>query len=84
MYIYIGLHRSVAYIRTKPKEARGDWRKPRTVEVDNLHSLPDKIRKLKSRRTKKEGQNTRIGKCKMRTNFKPGYLKEDTTWKTSA
>lgn len=41
----------MAYLYLKSKEVRGDWKKFQDERLYNLHSLPNIIRVVKSRRT---------------------------------
>jgi hypothetical protein len=45
----------------KRDEVTGDWRKLHNGELHNLYSSPDIIRQIKSRRTRWEGHETRMG-----------------------
>jgi hypothetical protein len=52
---------SVLILRLKRDEAIGEWRKLQNGELHNLHSSPDIIRQIKSRRMRWAGHVARRG-----------------------
>jgi hypothetical protein len=57
-------------------EATGDWRRLHNEELNDLHSSPNIIRIIKSRRMRWVGHVTRMGKREVHTGFWWGDLRE--------
>jgi hypothetical protein len=65
-------------------ELTREWRKLHNKEFNNLHSSPNIIRVVKSRRMRWAGHVASMGRGKVYTEFCEESWREETTWKTQA
>ena len=71
--------------RPKRDEVTGEWRKLHNEELNDLYSLPNIVRVIKSRRMRQEGHVARIGGEKRRKeSFITETRREENTWETKA
>jgi hypothetical protein len=68
----------------KRDEVTGEWRRLHNNELYALHSSPNIIRVIKSRRLRWAGYVARMGRGEVHTGIWWGNLREGTTWKTQA
>ena len=69
----------------KRDEVKGEWRKLHNEELNDLYSLPNIVRVIKSRRMRQEGHVARIGGEKRRKeSFITETRREENTWETKA
>jgi hypothetical protein len=65
-------------------EVTGEWRKLHNEELNDVYSLPNIVRVIKSRRMRWERHAVRMGRGEVYTGISWGNLREKTTWKTQA
>jgi hypothetical protein len=65
----------------KRDEITGEWRKLHNEELNGLHSLPNIVRVIKSRRLRWAGHVARMRKGEVCTGFWWGSLRERVRWR---
>ena len=65
-------------------EVTGEWRKLHNEELKNLYSLPNTVRRIKSRRMRWAGHVARMRDSRVVYRFSWGNPRERATWKTQA
>jgi hypothetical protein len=68
----------------KRAEVTGEWRKLRNEELNDLYSLPNIVRVVKSRRMRSAGHVARMGWIVVCTGCWWGSLRETRHWETKA
>jgi hypothetical protein len=64
----------------KRDEVTGEWRKLHNEELNDLYSLPNSVRVVKSRRMRWAGHVARMGREEVCTGFWWGSLREGDHW----